>query len=77
VKNFWDVLLDKITVRDQSSAWTSVFYWEATVTVSTDLAVTSDPLNGTTATITVEGSSRTFTQASDDIAVPSGTTMVI
>jgi len=72
-----DVLLDKITVRDQSSAWTSVFYWEANVTVSTDLAVTSDPLNASTATITVQGSGRTFTQASDDIAVASGATMVI
>jgi hypothetical protein len=72
-----DVLLDKITVRDQSSAWTSVFYWEANVTVSTDLAVTSDPLNASTATITVQGSGRTFTQASDDIAVASGATVVI
>jgi hypothetical protein len=72
-----DVLLDKITVRDQASAWTSVYYWEANVTVSTDLAVTSDPLNASTASITVEGSARTFTQASDDIAVSSGSTMVI
>jgi hypothetical protein len=72
-----DVLLDKITVRDQDSAWTTVYYWEANVTISTDLAFTNDPLNDTTASITVESASRTFTQASDDIAVASGTTMVI
>ena len=72
-----DVLLDKITVRDQDSAWTSVYYWEATVTISTDLAFTTDPLSGSTANITVQGSGRTFTQASDDISVASGTTMVI
>ncbi len=76
-----DVLLDKITVRDQSSAWTSVYYWDASaasVTVSSDLNFTNANITGpVTASITVQGSARTFTQASDDIAVSSGTTMVI
>jgi hypothetical protein len=72
-----DVLLDKITVRDQSSAWTSVYYWEANVTVSSDLNFTNTALNASTANITVQGTGRTFNQASDDIAVSSGTTMVI
>jgi len=72
-----DVLLDKITVRDQDSAWTSVYYWEASVTISTDLAFTTDPLSGSTANITVQGSGRTFTRASDDISVASGSTLVI
>jgi len=72
-----DVLLDKITVRDQSSAWSTVYYWEATVTVSGDLNFTTAALNASTASIDVEGSSRTFDQASDDIAVSSGSTMVI
>ena len=76
-----DILLDKITVRDQDSAWTSVYYWDATaasVTVSADLNFTNANITGpATASITVEGSARTFTQASDDIAVSSGTTMVI
>jgi hypothetical protein len=72
-----DVLLDKITVRDQASVWTDVYYWKANVSVTQDLEYTTDPLNGTTATINVNGSPETFTQASDDIAVPSGTTLVV
>ena len=72
-----DVLLDKITVRDQPSDWTGVYYWFANVTVSTDLAFTTDPLNAGTANINVQNATRTFTQASDDIAVPSGSTLVI
>jgi hypothetical protein len=75
-----DVLLDKITVRDQESAWSDVYYWDATdagVTVSHDLNFTNAALNASTANITIEGSARTFTQASDDIAVPSGHTIVI
>ena len=72
-----DILLDKITVRDQSSAWSTVYYWEATETVSGDLNFTSTALSGYTANITIQGTDRIFDQASDDIAVSSGTTMVI
>ena len=72
-----DVLLDKVTVRDQESQWTGVYYWFADAAITGDLAVTSDPLNGTTATILVGAANETFTQASDDIAVPSGSTLVI
>ena len=75
-----DVLLDKITVRDQESSWSDVYYWDATsagVTVSHDLNFTNAALNASTASITIEGSARNFTQASDDIAVPSGYTIVI
>ena len=73
-----DILLDKITVRDQSSVWSTVYYWEANVTVSSDLTFTNANISGpATASITVQGSARTFDQASDDIAVSSGTTLVI
>ena len=72
-----DVLLDKITVRDQPSEWTSVYYWFANVSISEDLAFASVPLENATASIFVENATRTFTQAGDDIAVPSGTTLVV
>jgi len=72
-----DVLLDKITVRDQASDWTTVYYWVADAAVTQDLEYTTDPLNDTTASIDVNGSPETFTQAQDDIAVPSGTTLVV
>jgi len=76
-----DVLLDKVTVRDQESAWTNVYYWKVVtgVSVTHDLNYTS-MVNATTggyAMVTIEGTARNFTRASNDIAVPSGTTLVV
>ena len=75
-----DVVIDKVTIRGQESAWTNVFYWRTNnVTISTDLSVTPNELNvsSSTASITVQGSSRTFYQATDDITLKSGWSMVI
>jgi len=75
-----DVVLDKITVRGQESVWTNVFYWRTNnVTISNDLEVTPTEMNisATTESITVQGVARTFDQASDDITIKSGYTMVV
>ncbi len=77
-----DVVLDKVTARGQECSWTSLFYWRTnTVTISNDLSVTSDRLPGittaNTTSITVQGSSQTFTRATDDLTIKSGYTMVI
>jgi hypothetical protein len=75
-----DVVIDKITIRGQECPWTNVFYWRTnTVTISSDLSVTPNELNVSenTTSITVEGSPRTFSQASDDITLKSGYTMVV
>jgi len=72
-----DFVIDKIAVRGQESPWSRVYYWKTnTVTVSDDLAV-----NDTTLTdgcsLTVQNSSVTFTQATTDITLRSGDTMVV
>ena len=72
-----DFVIDKIAVRGQESPWSKVYYWKTnTVTVSDDLAV-----NDTTLTdgcsLTVQNSSVTFTQATTDITLRSGDTMVV
>jgi len=72
-----DIVIDKITCRSQTSAWTDVFYYRnSTLTVTQDLTVPAtkpvDPFNHT-----VQGSSRTFSVASDDITLKSGWTMVV
>jgi hypothetical protein len=73
-----DIVIDKITVRGQECNWTNVYYWKTnTVTISNDLQVTSTELNGSSVSITVQGASRTFTRASDDITLRSGYTMVV
>lgn len=77
-----DVVLDKVTVRGQDCPWTTLFYWRANnETISSDLDVTPNRLpNMTTANTTsiiVQGTSRNFARASDDLTIKSGWTMVV
>ncbi len=73
-----DVVIDKLTVRGQPCNWSDVYYWRTdTVTVSNDLEVTPLELTGTTFNISVQGVDRTFDQATDDITLKSGYTMVL
>ncbi len=73
-----DMVLDKITVRGQECPWADIYFWRTNnVTISDDLEVTPTQLNGTTFSITVEGASRTFDQATDDVTLKSGYTIVI
>lgn len=71
-----DVLLDKITVRDQVEPWTDVYYWKGT-TPTHDLNFSGVVLTGSSVSITIDGTARTFTRASAALAVESGTTLVI
>jgi len=75
-----DVVIDKMTLRGQEVNWTSAYYWRTnTVTISNDLSVTPDEINTAvnTTSITVQGTARTFDQATDDITLKSGYTMVV
>jgi len=76
-----DVVLDKISIRGQESSWSNVYFWtNSSVTVFDDLDVTTTELSGSTFNVTVQGSSRTFSNASyasrGDITLKSGWTMV-
>jgi hypothetical protein len=73
-----DVVLNKITVRSNMCAWSSIYYWKTnTVTVSDDPSVTSGQLSGTSYNITVQGELRNFTRASDKLTLKSGWTIVL
>ncbi len=73
-----DVVVDKLTVRAQDVNWSNAYYWRTnTVTVSNDLDVSPDQLSGSSASITVQGTARTFNQSTTDITLKSGWTMVI
>jgi len=78
-----DVLLDKITVRDQACDWDNVYYWFADIAISSDLVYddrinATTPVSGETFDVSWNGTgTETFTEASDDIAVPSGSVLVI
>jgi hypothetical protein len=73
-----DVVLDKIAVRGQDSEWQTVYYWRTSnITISNDLDVTSTNITGTSFNITIQAVTRTFQQASDDLTLKSGWTMVL
>ena len=79
-----DVVLDKIAVRGQDCPWTNIFYWRTnTEVISADLNVTTTPLaipvNGSTydMSATFKYGDGAFSQASDDLTLKSGWTMVV
>jgi len=73
-----DVVLDKISVRGQECPWGNVYYWRNdSVTVSDELRVTSTNIMGATFPIMVQGATRNFTQASTDLTLKSGWTIVV
>jgi hypothetical protein len=73
-----DVVLDKISARGQECAWNNIYYWRTSnVTVSNDLLVTPTDINGTTFDIVIQGAARTFQQATNDLTLKSGWTIVI
>jgi hypothetical protein len=73
-----DVVLDKISTRGQECPWNNVYHWRTNnMSVSNDLQVTSTNITGSSFDITVQGATRTFYQATDDLTLKSGWTMVI
>jgi hypothetical protein len=73
-----DVVFDKVAVRGQECNWSNVYFWRTnTVTISSDLEVTPTQPTGTSFNITVQAALQNFTQASDDITLKSGYTMVL
>jgi hypothetical protein len=73
-----DCVVDMLSVRGQECQWSSIYYWKTnTVVILDDLKVTKNPLSGSTATIVVQNTSRTFDQATTDLTLKSGWTMVV
>jgi hypothetical protein len=70
-----DLVIDKISVRGQESAWANVFYVVTDASISADL-----PYNTTLVTngnITIGTDEYNFTVASDDITVQSGYSIIV
>jgi hypothetical protein len=78
-----DVVLDKISVRGQECSWSNVYYWRANgITISADLNVTQVKPSQMDETkwkeiFTYLGDGETFQQASSDLTLKSGWTIVI
>jgi hypothetical protein len=77
-----DVVIDKVTVRGQTSDWSNVFYWKTkNTTISADLNVTTTELNASLNTADLSGvftyTTDSFKQATDDLTLMSGWTVVL
>jgi hypothetical protein len=70
-----DLVMDKITVRGQECVWTTVYYNKTQDTINADLPFNSTLADG--GSITIGTTPYTFTQASDDLILKSGWTMVV
>jgi len=77
-----DLVLDKITVRGQESAWTSVWSCKTTDTINVDIPYVT-PTNATTGTlpsyVTLSGTNYTLTQGvtTADLILQSGQSMIV
>jgi hypothetical protein len=70
-----DVVVDKLTVRGQVCDWSKVFYNVTGESISGDLASSSTLTDG--GTISVGGSNHIFKQATNDLTLQSGKTLII
>lgn len=74
-----DIVMDKIAVRGQECAWTSVWYNKTTDTINADLTYVT-PTNATVlaSLVTVGGVNYTLTQGgSSDLILQSGDSMIV
>ena len=70
-----DLVIDKISVRGQESAWTNVFYNVTSDSISDDLAFNETLTD--TGEITIDETAYTFSAAGDDITVRSGYSIIV
>ena len=74
-----DVVVDKISVRGQESTWTNVYYNKTSDAISLDLTYIDPNSNGTLLGkgITLGSTTYLLIQASDDLILKSGWSMII
>lgn len=73
-----DVVINQLTVRGQAATWANVYYNRTTAGANGLLNVTTtDPFLSTTTTMTLGGVAKIFKQATGELTVKSGDTIVI
>ena len=72
-----DLVLDKIAVRGQECTWTDVYYVKTTDTINADLQYAPSANLTDGGAIQVGTTDYTFTQASDDLILKSGWSMIV
>jgi len=70
--------LTRFRSADRILSGITVYYRRTSnITISDDLGVTATNITGASFNITIQGAARTFQQASDDLTLKSGWTMVL
>jgi hypothetical protein len=70
-----DIVIDRLTVRGQECAWSKVLFFVTGDSISGDLFYNTTLIDG--GSISVGGSSRVFKQATTDLTLQSGKTLII
>ena len=70
-----DVVIDKINVRGQECPWGNIFYNKSLNTINNDLQYNSTLSDG--GTITVDSTTYTFRNGTDDLILKSGWSMLV
>jgi hypothetical protein len=70
-----DVVVDKLTVRSQECAWSTVFYNKTQTTINDDLPFVPTLTDG--GSVTIGSTVFTLDQASDDLILKSGWSMIV
>jgi hypothetical protein len=70
-----DIVIDRLTVRGQECAWSKVLFFVTGDSISGDLFYNTTLIDG--GSISVGGSSRVFKQATSDLTLQSGKTLII
>jgi len=71
-----DLVIDKITVRGQECAWSTVYYNKTTDTINVDLPF-APSANLTAGSVTIGTSGYDVVAATDDLILKSGWTMIV
>ncbi|MEM2916794.1 MAG: hypothetical protein QXN63_00350 [Candidatus Bathyarchaeia archaeon] len=74
-----DIVIDKISVRGQECAWSSVYYNKTTNAISPDLPYVTPNVDGTLngKDVTLGTTTYALVQASDDLILKSGWSMIV
>jgi len=73
-----DTVLRKITVASIENEWSDIYYWRTdTGPVSNELKQTTNELSGSSFNILVDGQQRSFQQATSELTLTSGWTIVL
>lgn len=73
-----DMVLRKVTVRSIENKWSDIYYWRTdTGPISNELKQTPNELSGSSSNILVDGQQRSFQQATSELTLTSGWTIVL